>query len=52
MHSRPEAWLNISEQSRCPMDATPASELFDHADAEQALNTAKAVLRLLESFDH
>ena len=39
-------------QSRYPMDATPPSELFDHADAEQALNTARAVLKLLESFDH
>ena len=38
-------------QSRYPLDATPPSELFDHADAEQALTTAAQVLKILEALD-
>ena len=38
-------------QSRYPLDATPPSELFDPADAEQALATAADVLNILEALD-
>ena len=38
-------------QSRYPMDATPPSELFDRMDAEQAIQTARKVLSLIELFD-
>ena len=38
-------------QSRYPLDATPPSDLFDPADAEQALSTAAEVLNILESLD-
>ena len=38
-------------QSRYPLDATPPSDLFDPADAEQALATAAEVLNILESLD-
>ena len=38
-------------QSRYPLDATPPSDLFDPADAEQALATAADVLNILEAFD-
>ena len=38
-------------QSRYPLDATPPSDLFDPADAEQALGTAADVLNILESLD-
>ena len=38
-------------QSRYPLDATPPSELFDPADAEQALTTAAAVIDILEAID-
>lgn len=38
-------------QSRYPLDATPPSELFDPADAEQALTTAAQVLKILEALD-
>ena len=38
-------------QSRYPLDATPPSDLFDPADAEQALATAAEVLNILETLD-
>ena len=38
-------------QSRYPLDATPPSDLFDSADAEQALATAAQVLAILEALD-
>jgi len=38
-------------QSRYPMDATPPSELFDPADADQALETARELLTILKSLD-
>ena len=38
-------------QSHYPLDATPPSDLFDQADAEQALGTAAEVLNILESLD-
>ena len=38
-------------QSRYPLDATPPSDLFDQADAEQALATAADVLNILEALD-
>ena len=38
-------------QWSCPLDATPPSDLFDPADAEQALGTAAEVLNILESLD-
>lgn len=37
--------------SRYPIDATPPSELFDSSDAVQAINTAAAVIGLLEQLD-
>ena len=38
-------------QSRYPVDTTPPADLFDLADAEQAINTASAVLDIVASFD-
>ena len=38
-------------QSRYPLDATPPSDLFDPADAEQALATAAQVLAIFEALD-
>ena len=38
-------------QSRYPMDATPPSDLFDPSDADQALDTAKSVLAIVEALD-
>ena len=38
-------------QSRYPLDATPPSDLFDQADAAQALATAAEVLDILEALD-
>ena len=38
-------------QSRYPMDATPPSELFDPAEADQALDTAGEVLTILKALD-
>jgi len=38
-------------QSRYPMDATPPSELFDPAEADQALDTAREVLSILKALD-
>jgi len=38
-------------QSRYPLDATPPSDLFDPADAEQALATAADVIDILEALD-
>ncbi len=41
----------IAIQSRHPMNATPPSELFDPAEADQALATAQEVLTLLKALD-
>ena len=38
-------------QSRYPVDATPPADLFDLADAEQAIKTAEAVLDVVAGFD-
>ena len=38
-------------QSRYPMDATPPMELFDPAEADQALDTAREVLTILKALD-
>ena len=38
-------------QSHYPMDATPPSELFDSAEADQALGTAREVLHILKALD-
>ena len=38
-------------QSSYPLDTTPPSDLFDPADAEQALATAADVLNILEALD-
>ena len=38
-------------QSIYPMDATPPSELFDPAEADQALDTAREVLTILKALD-
>ena len=38
-------------QSRYPMDGTPPSELFDPAEADQALDTAREVLSILKALD-
>jgi len=45
------ALSRMAIQSRYPLDATPPSDLFDPADAEQALATAAEVLNILESLD-
>ena len=45
------ALSRMAIQSRYPLDATPPSDLFDPADAEQALGTAADVLNILESLD-
>ena len=41
----------MATQSRYPLDATPPSDLFDPADAKQALAIAAEVLKILESLD-
>ena len=41
----------IAIQSRYPVDTTPPADLFDLADAEQAIKTAKAVLDVVAGFD-
>ena len=38
-------------QSCNPVDTTPPADLFDLADAEQAIKTAEAVLNVVASFD-
>jgi len=39
----------MAVQSRYPMDATPASELFDQEDADQALTTATDVITIVQA---
>ena len=41
----------MATQSRYPLDATPPSELFDPAEADQALDTAREVLTILKALD-
>ena len=41
----------MATQSRYPVDTTPPADLFDLADAEQAIKTAEAVLDVVASFD-
>ena len=43
--------IRMTIQSRYPQDATPPSDLFDPADAEQTLATAAEVLDILEALD-
>ncbi len=38
-------------QSRDPMDAKPPADLFDQADAQQALDTASTVPKIIDGFD-
>ena len=38
-------------QSRYPVDTTPPADLFDLADADQAIKTAEAVLDVVAGFD-
>ena len=38
-------------QSRYPVDTTPPADLFDLADAEQAIKTDEAVLDVVAGFD-
>ena len=38
-------------QSRYPVDTTPPADLFDLADAEQAIQTASGVLNVVACFD-
>ena len=41
----------MAVQSRYPMEATPASELFDQEDADQALMTATDVITIVQALD-
>ena len=41
----------LSVTSHYPLEATPPAELFDRADADQAIGTAEAVLSLVEALD-
>ena len=41
----------LAAASRYPIEATPAAELFEPADANQAISTAAAVLELVEALD-
>ena len=41
----------MAVQSRYPLDATPASELFDQEDANQALKTATDVITIVQALD-
>ncbi len=52
MNARPIRSLSrMAIQSRTPMDATPPSELFDLAEVDQALATARTVLTMLKALD-
>jgi len=46
-----KALTRMAISSRYPIDATPPSELFDRADATQAITTAEAVITFLEELD-
>ena len=46
-----KALTRMTISSRYPIDATPPSELFDRADATQAIATASAVIAFLEQLD-
>lgn len=45
------ALTRMTVTSRYPLDDTPPLELFDPADAAQAIGTAKAVLTWVEGLD-
>ena len=45
------ALTRMTVTSRYPLDDTPPLELFDPADAAQAIGTAKAVLAWVEGLD-
>jgi HEPN domain-containing protein len=47
-----KALTRMTITSRYPIDATPPADLFDQADAAQAIETASAVLGVMEQFDH
>ena len=46
-----KALTRMTISSRYPIDATPPSDLFDRADATQAITTAEAVITFLEELD-
>ena len=46
-----KALTRMTISSRYPIDATPPLELFDRADATQAIATAEAVIAFLEQLD-
>ena len=46
-----KALTRMTITSRYPIDATPPADLFDLADAAQAIETAGAVLGVMEQFD-
>ena len=46
-----KALTRMTMSSHYPIDATPPSELFDRADATQAIATAEAVIAFLEQLD-
>jgi hypothetical protein len=46
-----KALTRVTITSPYPIDATPASDFFDRADAVQAIETANAVLGVLEKLD-
>ncbi len=46
-----KALTRMTITSRYPIDATPPSELFDGSDAVQAIDTAGAVIGVLEQLD-
>lgn len=45
------ALTRMTITSRYPIEATPPSELFESSDAVQAIDTAGAVIGLLEQLD-
>ena len=46
-----KALTRMTITSRYPIDATPPAELFDQADADQAIETASAVIGVIEQLD-
>ena len=51
LNALPLRGLSRVIQSRYPVDTTPPADVFDLADAEQAIKTAEAVLDVVASFD-
>ncbi len=46
-----KALTRMTITSRYPIDATPPSELFDRADAVQAIETAEAAISFVDQLD-